>query len=331
MKKFCMVGVSIGDEYQSFIPFYIFSILKSYPDYSVIIFSDTELCTNTRKMLKLIEDVGDFEVVDKYSFGLKENQQLLNKRSSRQAVRFLFYDERFDKYEALYFGDIDIFICKEPGGIYEQHLQHCDFLNLPYSNYIRALARVEQFSLQRKISHLVNNRFKTQLSELNRRIIVENRLTGLHFVKTKPYFEKVRPLFPYYLDIITGNQVRADLRRDEEILFDLVKNSRLGLPPISPNSTILDNRLAKSIAFCPLHGIHFGMFRDKSVPIIGRQVLQSCIFADYYRQFSEMKVTDPRLSTLIELSNQFVKKQMISFEGYYEKGEQSFYEGYFTK
>jgi len=63
-------------------------------------------------------------------------------------------------------------------------------------------------------------------------------------------------LFQYYLDIITGNRVRLDLKRDEEILYDLVNNSQLGLPAISANSPDLDNTLPNSIAFCPLHGPH---------------------------------------------------------------------------
>ena len=100
------------------------------------------------------------------------------------------------------------------------------------------------------------NRFRTKLSELKKRVVVENRLTGLHFGKTKPYLEKVRSLFQYYLDIITGNRVRLDLKRDEEILYDLVNNSQLGLPAISANSPDLDNTLPNSIAFCPLHGPH---------------------------------------------------------------------------
>lgn len=89
--------------------------------------------------------------------------------------------------------------------------------------------------------------------------------------------------------------------------------------------------IASRQVFDRADSIHFGIFRDKPVPIIGRQVLQSWIFVDYYRQFIEMKLTDPRLKTLIELSNQFVKRQMFATERYYEKGEQSLYEGYFMK
>lgn len=50
--------------------------------------------------------------------------------------------------------------------------------------------------------------------------------------------------------------MRLDLKRDEEILYDLVNNSQLGLPAISANSPDLDNTLPNSIAFCPLHGPH---------------------------------------------------------------------------
>lgn len=326
MKNFCIVGISAGDTYQSFIPLYIFSILNNYPEYSVLIFSNTQLSNKTKQMLNLLKGMGQFEVVDNYTFGLDNNLNILNYRFGKQVIRYLFFDHRFNQFETLYFGDIDIFICKEDGGIYEQHSKHCNVLNLPYSNYIRAIARVEKINLKREIKNIFTGKPWGISKSTHNRIVVENRLTGLHFVKTKEYFEKVEPLFPYFINLISDDKKRIHPKRDEEILYDLIKQSGLGLPPISPNSSELDNANYHSIAFNPLHGIHLGIFRDKSTIIRARQILQSYIFESYYRQYKDIKKNNPILQELIDLSDNFVKQQFLSMENYYDFSESVFYE-----
>src|SRR5690606_25576803 len=137
MKKICIVGYNYGLKYQSFIPLYIYSILSNYPGYSVLIFSDCGLEDNVKKQLELIEDIGDFEVVENYDINIGTNKYNLPSGVYKRMARWLFYDKRFDNYETIYIGDIDIFVCKEQKGIYEQHLKHCETLGLPYSNYVR--------------------------------------------------------------------------------------------------------------------------------------------------------------------------------------------------
>jgi hypothetical protein len=317
MKKLCIVGINYGEKYQSFIPFYIYSALINYPKYSVLVFSENKMSSNVRKMLDIIGDIGDYEVVENYGFGLENNQRIAPYTDSKRAIRWLFFDDRFNGYEAIYFGDIDILFCKEKGGIYHQHLKHCETLGLPYSNYIRASAKILNFGLKHAIYYLINGRYQLVISRLKKSVIEQNKFSGLHFVKTREYFEKIIPHIPYYLNLITENHGIINLMNDEAILFDLIARSGLGLPPISPSTPDLDNLHHDNIGFRPHHGIHLGIFRSQKNMINESQVLKSYVYESYYKQYRQMKKHDPVFNKIISLADPFVVNLIKTMESYY--------------
>ncbi|MEA4967964.1 MAG: hypothetical protein VB048_07620 [Bacteroidaceae bacterium] len=318
MKKICIVGYNFGEKYQSFIPIYIYSILKNYPDYSVIIFSDIELNTRTKEMIELINNLGDFEIVENYRFGLEEGRKINNILSHKQAIRWFFYDEKFSKYETIYIGDIDIFICKEAGGIYNQHMIHCDKIGLPYSNYIRLTTDCDKLTFKMILYYLKTKQYDRLLKKLKGVAITENRLTGLHFLKTHEYFDNVKQYFPDFINEITSRSTRI-IRNDEAMLYELVVKSGIGLPPVSPNSPSLEYMQPESIAFRPHHGIHLGIFRNRKTTLKQRQVLDSYIYHGYFRQYIELKNTDVVLRNLIDNSDIFVRNLFKRVEDYYLK------------
>src|SRR5690625_7837781 len=65
--KICMAVYVFGD-YTRYIPYYVYSVLKSYPDYYVKVFTRDSLSPNEKKCMALIRDQvsPNFEVIESY-------------------------------------------------------------------------------------------------------------------------------------------------------------------------------------------------------------------------------------------------------------------------
>lgn len=324
MKDICIVGYSYGHKYTSFIPIYIYSILKSYPDYSVLVFCDNKLDDQVRDNLKLLEGLGDFEVVENYKFGLNENQKIMGFPGTRKSLRWLFFDERFSDFKSIYIGDIDMFMCRESIDIYQQHNSHCEKLGLPYSNYIRVTSKVLKPSIKLILKNLFHSDIKALLSMSKRKEIHFSRLTGLHFVKTQDYYSKISPLFEEFIELITekASSVDKDIyylsEYDEAVLYKLIEKSGIGLPPISPNSPGLEYNDYNSISFRPHHGLHMGIFRSNFEIKKQSQVLRSYVYQEYISQYKHLIDNDKLLTDIINNSSGFVKEHFLRMEQYYD-------------
>jgi hypothetical protein len=128
--------------------------------------------------------------------------------------RFRWNAQRFLNMPALrlphtYIGDVDILILDSD--IEAVHADHCRALSLPYSNVVRPNLK---------------------------------RLSGLHFVKTDPYFGVITPDFvSAFLDRFV---VDRDAWTDEDMLYGMMEAS-FGLP-LHADPTVA--------GFRPSHGIH---------------------------------------------------------------------------
>jgi len=162
MKSLCFAVFVYGD-YSKFIPFYIYSILKSYPEYYVKVFLRESLPEKERKCIELIRErlSSNFEIKENYYSNFKLSD------STMRVLRFLIPYEEFKEFENVYIGDVDFLIVKETPSILERHLKHCEKIGLPYSNVIRRGTK---------------------------------RLTGLHFIRVKEYYSKMNKIIKYYLE-----------------------------------------------------------------------------------------------------------------------------------
>ncbi|GBF78193.1 hypothetical protein PA598K_06804 [Paenibacillus sp. 598K] len=215
MKEMGITPFVFGD-YTRFIPFYIYSMLTSYPDYGIKVFMQGKLSKQENRCLELLERrfPDTFEI--RTNFMHKNELSPANQRSlikSKKALRWLIPHREVMHFQNIYIGDVDFLIVKESPGILEAHLEHCTTTGLPYSNAIRP---------------------GTQ------------RLTGLHFIRTKEYYDKMTPVIKYYrshlgelCDMVTkGNS-------DEVFLYRMVEQG-IGF-------TGLDQ-----MHYRPHHGFHLG-------------------------------------------------------------------------
>ncbi|MFW6016887.1 MAG: hypothetical protein ACOCRK_10655, partial [bacterium] len=173
-KKLCVATYVFGELYQQYIPIYIYSLLKNYPEYTPIIFSELPLKVNIKKQLEIVRELGDFTIYESYSYGY---YKLMGQRA--EALRWLLIHKNFYNYNAVYIGDIDIFFAREIPPIYDQHIKHCDVIGLPYSNIVRV------FKKNRDINEILNSCKESGIIGVFYTLInissIDKKLTGLHF------------------------------------------------------------------------------------------------------------------------------------------------------
>lgn len=190
--KMCM-AVYVFGEYTRYIPYYIYSVLKSYPDYYVKVYSNAPLSSNENKSLELIRNhiSSNFEVIEGYL-------DYINLESSTKIVggigktfRFLLPYEEFKDFKYAYIGDVDFLIIRETPSLLEGHKEHCNTIGVPYSNAIRPHSK---------------------------------RLTGLHFIEVEEYYNKMDRLIKEYLNNpnVLYNEVK-NIKNNEEFLYKIIE------------------------------------------------------------------------------------------------------------
>jgi hypothetical protein len=193
----------VWGRYDVFIPIYTYSILRSYPDYYVKTFLRGPLDERVANSLQVIRD----NISDR--FDVVENYCNDLVTGDTRLLRWLIPEDYFYDFDNVYFGDVDILVVKENPSILDSHLKHCADMDLSYSNVIRS----------------------------------DKRLTGLHFVKRKSYYEKINSVIKNYLEnpgLVREFILTAVNPCDECFLYYLLED--IGLPTIN--------------SFRPHHGLH---------------------------------------------------------------------------
>src|SRR5699024_6131767 len=188
------VAVYVFGKYTRYIPYYIYSVLKSYPSYYVKVYSKDSLSENENKSLDLIRNQlsSNFEVIESYLdeyVNLKKPSKMVGGVAT--TFRFLIPHKEFKDFKYVYIGDVDFLIIRETPSLLEGHKQHVNKIGVPYSNAIRSNSK---------------------------------RLTGLHFIKVKEYFTKMDSLIKEYLkDPNLFLKEVKNFKHDEEFLYKLVE------------------------------------------------------------------------------------------------------------
>lgn len=224
LKPLCFSSFVFGS-YQKYIPYYVHSINKAYPKVDIIIFYLEELSLDIKSFLK------DFKNVIVYENFYTEKVDIIKDFNikgggNKTLLRFLIPGHFFKDYTSVYFGDVDILILKEKISIYDFHKNQAVVSNLPFSNRVRTLPNSKNIS---------------------------KRLTGLHFVLVKEYFEKIDPIIERFFNVESYREnIMKEITRDEELLYKL-------------NQEAFDfdgKKLTKNER--PWHGFHLGLVRGNS-------------------------------------------------------------------
>jgi hypothetical protein len=231
-KGLCFSCVVFGD-YQKYIPFYIYSALKVYPDAYCKIFVDRVLDKPVADSLDLLSK----NVINRFDIDyvflkrmdmLDEINELKIMGGNKRIARWLIPQECFADFDYVFIGDIDFLILKESESLINFHLKRSEQYGLPFSNIIRPLKN-------------------SQIP----------RLSGLHFIKTEEYYNRLNKEIirlnekVNLLEFITSYPEFYKIDNNEKFLYVLLKN----------HFDFTDKLLIKDETQRPWHGIHLGAAR----------------------------------------------------------------------
>lgn len=297
MKKLCVVNYVYGEKYQDFIPLYIISLGESYPEYDVRIYIDKKLTDKTSVALeKISKYYNNYTIIEDYALTSKLTDKAKSVQQIQRCQRWLFYDEAFSNYEAIYIGDIDLLLCKEEKPLFEQHCLHCKTMGVPYSNISRA-GNKKSFAPKMLARNLIKFGPVQSLKYYFGNKVSETKFSGLHFIKTDEYFEKVCPLIDAaYCELnklACGKSKKYNLCsfNNEAFLRDIVLEAGFADVPLSTGEPYNIETDAEKVAYRPHHGIHLGIFRSSLLIEAEKKIIGSAMYRDYYRQFQELEKT----------------------------------------
>lgn len=314
-EKCAVVGYIYGEVYQSLSPLYAYSVLRAYPEYSVLLYFDRAVGPSVRKQLESLQSFGDVRFKENYRFRVPQTGASANAGNVLRAGRWLLNDVWFDEFKWLYIGDIDIFILPEELPLAEAHQAHMSRIGLPYSNVVRLTADARALTPGALRVLWRSRDYLTLRKRIAGKVIARNRLTGLHFVEREPYYRSVAPLFGEFQEELLRDTPEVRARDDEELLYDLVKRSGLGLPEISATGPDLDPRNASLLNFRPHHGIHLGIFRTRGSIDRQRQVIGSVTYRKYYELYREARA-EPEFRMLLSDPSCYASRLLRELEAF---------------
>lgn len=187
MKKPLCISVFVFGDYTRYIPYYIYTMLRSYPDYYVKVFSRDRLPNNVKTCLDLIKQKvsSNFEIKQQYMRNIKLPDPQVGK-----ALKYIMPYDEYAEFDNVYIGDVDFIIIKEKPSLLEGHLKNCKRSGLPYSNQVRPNTK---------------------------------RLTGLHFFRVDNYYKKMNPVIEHYRNHL--DELYKELKTystNEQFLYNLV-------------------------------------------------------------------------------------------------------------
>ncbi len=137
MNNICITTTATGS-YIEYAPYYIYTILKNYPDYYVIIYCDN-VPTKVKKGLDIIKkklNTNNFEL----KIILDNNiNDIIHEGGLKYChyYRWLIPYDDIKNFKYLYIGDVDYFIFKEDPSLLEWRVEQCIKFNLPCSGFVR--------------------------------------------------------------------------------------------------------------------------------------------------------------------------------------------------
>lgn len=125
------ISVVVNHKYQKYVPFFVYFIQQSYPDYFIKIFLTEKINNKYLKAFSLVKtDKVEYSENSFSGFPKAEHQQL-------KCLRWIVPESFFQGFDYVYMGDVDMLICKEAISLRDQHINNMNLEKLPYSNTVR--------------------------------------------------------------------------------------------------------------------------------------------------------------------------------------------------
>ncbi|KNC84708.1 hypothetical protein SARC_03082 [Sphaeroforma arctica JP610] len=230
-RSLVLSAVVDADNYIYYVPMYVLYALEAYPSYFVAIYVNGRISERLWRLMKQLPN---------QRWCMEENHERGTRLKSVPSLsRFLLADDFIKQFRYAYFGDIDIAILppnKDEPSLLDGHLDHMKEMSLPYSN------------VRRQVNKPL---CKKDESKWRKHRVACNRITGLHFIETGPWFKATGATIKEYRGTIKkigsadfcGKVMRVEdpFYCDEAMLYTLIEKGGLSLP---------------TSHFRPKHGLH---------------------------------------------------------------------------
>jgi hypothetical protein len=173
-KKLCFIMYVAGERYYPYIPFFLHSVIKAYPEHFTFIGIKGVLPDKIKWEISQL-DGSKFHIFSEVFSEWPDDPDIV------KTLRWLWFEPSFLEFENIYIGDIDILITREQPGILERNLGVCEDNGSDYAN-------------------------TTGIDPIATRGL---RMTGLHFAHSRPYFEKMLPVMTHYRRILREKMPQA--------------------------------------------------------------------------------------------------------------------------
>jgi len=261
----CFTTLVFGG-YQRYVPYYVYSALRSYPSSWVRVFVEAPVDEGCLAALQAIRQQlsGRFDLVEHEPAAPPAVDVPLLRVDPRTFSRFLVPPDLLAGFRYVYAGDVDMFFLPESPSLLDFHLEHMKRTGLPISNCVR----------------------------FSRDGTPTERLTGLHFFKTEEYFSALGPLIEKLGT--TPSSLRdflAGLSWDEEALYRLV------------GSEFDISGLVSTDCERPWHGLHLGAARKHRPTSITTERFRenSSLPQEVCASIVQEWLSDPLLDTILRL------------------------------
>ena len=245
--------------YHKFLPFYTYCINKTYPEAAIVVFYlGGSLPANVKAILENNSTVflyDDFTMEDAWL------EQYKHRGAVKQSLRHLLPVSFFEAYDEVYMGDVDILMLKEHESLFKFHKKQAEKHRLPFSNKVRVLPDGTP----------------------------SKRLTGLQYIITKLYYDKMQPVIDLVMqDQTARDEIFSKSERNEEVLYYLCEKAfQYDLTTLVANER-------------PWHGFHLGLIRGKD--FLNEQTVaenSSIPFSEIKAQLSAM-MEDPTFVKMVD-------------------------------
>jgi hypothetical protein len=320
--KTCILLYVFGEEYQDYIPLFLYSLNKTYPDYYAKIICDKKV---NIKILNLVNKIGNdkYIIVQEFEFDALTTQAKKNPNISK-AIRWLYYDKELLEFDYIYIGDVDIFLTKEDKELHTQHIEHSNFISLPFSNFLR-VKEVKKCSIISLIKNIKKYGFMSTAKFYLFFPEKVYRLSGLHFIKVKEYYDKVIPVIPKIIEelnkVVENKSSMFSLitLNNENILYMLLNEAGIEMDILKNNKNrpVFDPNINLNFNFRPHHGLHIGIWRSMKLAQKYPDVILSDIYIRYFLYFKELYDRDPLLKSIVNNMTTNTTNYLLNMLDYY--------------
>lgn len=318
--KICLTTYIYGDLYQDYIPYILYSIGKSYPDYQVMLFINGKIRADIIESLKVVDKLYTKYTIIENTFDDCPNMYALK----AQSLRWVLWNEQFEDFDYIYYIDSDILYIAEPIPLHLQHIRHMEFINAEGVSNILRKKTLPLTDLGAMYASLKVGGYRSFLKYLYKNY--EYRVSGLHFVECHRYFNLMTPslIDEYRKGIYNGTIYRQQaFINDEVLLYKMMARagfnmSKFAVQKSSASMFGFNNPQKKE--FCPHHGIHLGIFRFKceSYPQWVIEQLESEDYKYYIQKFRQEYMTDNLFLTILSKAPNRIKEKFAKMADYYD-------------